>query len=1089
MTISNRDRVGRAMELLAEGLRPFIEQQMRAKYADRWIYEASDALHNRLEDESALDDPQVQLKLMVGRWQYVFSRVLGRLERSLVGELIETRNSWAHNQPFSFDDAYRALDSVNRLLSAVSAGDEAAEVEQLRQELQRQRYDEQARAVVKKAATLPIETGIAAGLAAWRDVITPHEDVATGRYNVAEFAADLGQVHRGQASDEYGNPRSFFDRTFITEGLRSLLKLGIERLASTGGEPVVELQTSFGGGKTHSMLALYHLASGVPASDLPGVEPILKEIGIDQPPKATRAVLVGTQISPGQPHVKDDGTKINTLWGELAWQLGGAAGFDLVAESDATRTSPGEALRELLARYAPCLILIDEWVAYARQLYGAADLAAGTFETQFTFAQALTEAAYSVPGVLAVVSLPESDIEKGGEGGEIALERLAHVVHRVQSPWRPATMEESFEIVRRRLFQPVVAEDFSSRDGVVRAFSEMYGHSPGEFPAHAREGDYRRRMEACYPIHPALFEHLYGQWSTLEKFQRTRGVLRLMATIIHRLWDSGDRSLLIMPSSVPVADPTVQSELLTYLDDPWSPVIESDVDGPSSLSSRIDHEITGIGRLSGARRVARTIFMGSAPTLRAAHIGIEATQIKIGCVQPGESAAIFGDALRRLTDQATYLYQQQQRFWYSVQPSLNSLARDRAEQLSEDENVDPAIIARLRNERGTRGDFVAVHVAEAGTQVPNEPGTRLVILPPECPHARNGGGLAVSAATEILDNVGSAPRTLKNGLVFLAADKRALKDLRDAARNHLAWESIFREADSLMLDPNQRSVAEQRMNEAETVFAQRSAETYQWVLVSTQKEATSAIEWRELRASGDGTLAVRAARKCVTDEELIVRLGGPRLRFELDKWPLWENDHVPLKTLWDYFSRYPYLPRLRDLDVLLEAVRDGVTSLVWRQETFGYADSYDEERDRYLGLIAGAHTTVMLEGGSVLVKPDRAARQLEQDAAEIGGVPAPEGEVEEGGAIPPGEGPPLLPEKKARRFYGRKVLDSVRLTRDAGAIAENIVRHLQGIGGAKVEVTLEVTADVPDGVPTDTVRTVSENARTLKFDTHGFEEQ
>lgn len=1076
------------MELLSEGLRPFIEQQMRSKYADRWIYEASDALHNRLDDESALDDPQVQLKLMVGRWQFVFSRVLGRLERSLVGELIETRNSWAHNEPFSFEDAYRALDSVHRLLSAVSAGDAAVEVEQLRQELQRQRYDEQARAVVKKAAILPIETGIAAGLAAWRDVATPHEDVATGRYNVAEFAADLGQVHRGQASDEYGEPRSFFDRTFITEGLRSLLKLGIERLANTGGEPVVELQTSFGGGKTHSMLALYHLASGVGASDLPGVEPILKEIGVDKPPKAARAVLVGTQISPGQPHTHDDGTKINTLWGELAWQLGGREGFEIVAEADATRTNPGEALRELLERYSPCLILIDEWVAYARQLYGSADLAAGTFETQFTFAQALTEAAYSVPGVLVVVSLPESDIEKGGEGGEIALERLAHVVHRVQSPWRPATMEESFEIVRRRLFQAVQPEDFSSRDGVVRAFSEMYVQAKGEFPAHTREAEYRRRMEACYPIHPALFEHLYGQWSTLEKFQRTRGVLRLMAKIIHRLWDSGDRSLLIMPCSVPVADPAVQAELLSYLDDPWSPVIESDVDGPSSLPSRIDNEITGIGRLSGARRVARTIFMGSAPTLRAAHLGTEATQIKLGSVQPGESAAVFGDALRRLTDQATYLYQQQQRFWYSVQPSLNSLARDRADQLSEDEDVNPAIVSRLRNERGARGDFVAVHIAEAGTQIPNDSGARLVILPPEYPHARNGESLAVPAATEIFNNVGSGPRTLKNGLVFLAADKRALRELREAARNHLAWESIFREAETLMLDPNQRSVAEQRMNEAATALVQRLSETYQWVLIGTQKEATSTVEWRELKAGGEGSLAIRAARKLVADEELIVRLGGPRLRFELDKWPLWENDHVELKTLWEYFSRYPYLPRLRDANVFLEAVRDGVGSLAWRQETFAYADSYDQERDRYLGLKAGEHPTVILEGGSVLVKPERAARQLEEDAAETGSPAALEEPSDHGTPASGGQPPPLPPDKTARRFYGRKSLDPVRLTRDAGDIADNIVRHLQSLEGANVEVTLEVTANAPSGVPAETMRTVSENARTLRFDSHGFEE-
>jgi predicted AAA+ superfamily ATPase len=258
------------------------------------------------------------------------------------------------------------------------------------------------------------------------------------------------------------------------------------------------------------------------------------------------------------------------------------------------------------------------------------------------------------------VSLPASepasphaqadDAEVGGVRGREALRRLGHVIARVEASWRPASAEESFEIVRRRLFEPLAGpEQFKQRDVVAREFYDLYRAQSQEFPPECHEADYEKRIKAAYPIHPEIFDRLYGDWSTLINFQRTRGVLRLMAAVIHSLWEKGDRNPLILPSLIPIEDPRVGFELTRYLSENWVPVIEKDVDGPNSLPHRLDGEIPNLGKVHAARRVARTIYLGSAPTTAAAHRGLEDRRVKLGCVMPGESPAVFGDALRRLT--------------------------------------------------------------------------------------------------------------------------------------------------------------------------------------------------------------------------------------------------------------------------------------------------------------------------------------------------------------------------------------------------------------------------------------------------------
>ena len=1116
MAITNHERVGKTLDLLKSGLGSYVEREFKNQFRDHALQEAQRFVTSeRLDAKRGFEswDAAVLLAAMWGAWNDVFRQTLGQAERTLVSELRGVRNRWAHQEAFTTDDAYRALDSAERLLTAVSAA-QAGDVGRMKLELLRVKFEEQLRTEKRKTATTAVESAAASSLKPWREVVSPHKDVASGRYQLAEFAADLWQVHIGEGSDEYRNPAEFFRRTFLTESLKDLLSGAVRRLTGDKGDPVVQLQTNFGGGKTHSMLALYHLFSGVKPGDLLGVDTVLKEAGVSKVPAVNRVVLVGNKISPGNPVTKSDGTIVRTLWGELAWQLGFAAGgakeakkaFSRIAADDEKGTSPGDVLRDLMNQYGPCLILVDEWVAYARQLHDEGDLPAGSFETHFSFAQVLTESAKLAKRCLLVISLPASDatgsphavaddVEVGGQRGRAALDRLRNAVGRVEASWRPATAEEGFEIVRRRLFEPPVErEQFVARDTVARAFFDLYRKEHQEFPKECSESDYEARMKAAYPIHPEVFDRLYTDWSTLLKFQRTRGVLRLMAAVIHSLWENGDKNPLILPGNIPIDDPNVQKELTRYLPDNWVPVIERDVDGPSALPLKVDREVGNLGKYAATRRVARTIYLGSAPMGGAANKGLEDRRIRLGCVMPGEAPAIFGDALRRLAASATFLYQDGPRYWYSTQPTVTKLAEDRAEQLKRDpDKVHAELEKRLRADLKKPGDFRGVHpLPMSGQDVPDDVDVRLVVLGPDHPYSKDSGNAAEKQAKGILEFRGNAPRLFRNTLVFLAPDLARYQDLDEAIRRFLAWDEIVGDHEKLDLSPHQVKQAETQKAGADSVVASRLPETYQWLLVPVQPKPDAAVEMQALRLQGgaDG-LAVRASKKLRGDELLITSFAGTRLRMELDRVPLWRGNHVTVPQLFEDFAKYLYLPRVADSGVLAGAVVDGLKLLTWRQDSFAYADSYDEGAERYRGLRGGELVSVSATSTSgLLVRADVAQKQLEADVS----VPPPRPVAPGGGdrvdtpGGDTGDGPGEAPDKPVmRRFSGSVKLDVTRVGRDAGRVAEEVIAHLSSLVGAEVTVTLEIEAAVPSGVPDDKVRIVNENARTLKFQHQAFE--
>jgi predicted AAA+ superfamily ATPase len=384
----------------------------------------------------------------------------------------------------------------------------------------------------------------------WREVIVPHPDVLSGTFQQAEFAADLTAVHSGKATPEYGDAQAFYERTFITEGMGRLLTQVSQRLNGKGGEPVIQLQTAFGGGKTHTLLAVYHLASRKCAlNNLAGIPELLDQSVLLDVPQSRVAVLDGTAHAPGQPW-KHGKQTIRTLWGELAWQLGKAEGFGLVQEADANGTSPGkDVLTELLTRFAPCVVLIDELVVYMRQFVESQPLSGGTYDSNLSFVQALTEAAKLVPNASVLASLPESG-QAGGPRGVAALMALEAVFNRVQALWKTVAPEEAFEIVRRRLFEQI--RDGKARDQVCRAFADAYVGEGAKLPQETQESRYFDRMMQSYPIHPEVFAQLYEEWTTIEGFQRTRGVLKLMAKVIYRLWQDENKDLMILPGILPL---------------------------------------------------------------------------------------------------------------------------------------------------------------------------------------------------------------------------------------------------------------------------------------------------------------------------------------------------------------------------------------------------------------------------------------------------------------------------------------------------------------------------------------------------------
>lgn len=1123
----NHLKITKAFHLLLKGMVPYLARELKYEYGKDWW---RDAVIGRLyedqrrnlpvygEDEVLMNSLDILLTLLLFdlHWNEVFRKKLSVDHRTWAKELYGFRNKNAHVgvEDFSDDDTWRVLDTMARLSDQID-GESA---EGIRAILREHRYGSAEGSTAVNQNLQPaakgsngkhegiLDTVSISGLLPWREVMEPHPDVAQGRYKNAEFAADLAQVARGQAGIEYQDPVEFFGRTYVTEGMAGLLTEALKRVTGKGGEPVIQLKTAFGGGKTHSMLALYHMMRGqVSLESLANLKPVLEQAGFSSLPKVNVAVIVGTALDPSRAKRPPTmpGITINTIWGEIAAQLAEAKGdlslYEYVRDADRKGTSPGsETLKELLDAAGPCMVLMDELVNYAKKLGNSKDLVAGTFDNFIAFIQEITEAARASKNSLVVASIPESELEIGGEAGQKALETIEHTFGRMEAIWKPVAASEGFEVVRRRLF--LNCKNESMRDQVCRQFSQFYLDNAADFPSEAKEVEYRNRMLSCYPIHPEVFDRLYEDWASLDSFQRTRGVLRLMAAVIHELWMGNDAGLMILPGSLPLDVPNVRNELTRYLSDTWSSVLDSEVDGKNSIPYRQDKESQRFGKVLASRRVSRTIMLGSAPSTRQQSIrGIEVPRIRLGTVQPGENIPIFNDALNNLDNKLTYLYSNstRDRYWYDTRPTLRKTVEDRATQIALSD-VEFEIETRLRKLRKEQ-PFEGIHVCPASSlDVPDEQAARLVVLRPADVHKDDSASdKAMQVFEEILDNRGNTPRLYRNMLVFVAPDGEEMRTLRDTVKRYLAWKSIEEDSgsDGLNLDAAQLAETKNSIIRVNKTVDDQLESAYSWLVVPyiNRAEDLKKIVWEKSRIPGSGSGIVnKAARKLIQDESLIQKWAPILLKMELDN-VLWKDkNHLSVKDLWTYLSSYCYLPRLTNEKVLMATIQDGVNS----QEFFAYAAGFDGERyidlklDQFVGVINPSGLLVRVDVAKEQIERERVPEVVEVPGAQV--LPGNELEEKPDGTgvidnvVKPGS--PVAVQKDKTRFYLSTELDITRINRDVSKLVGEVINHLANTPGAQVKISLEVEADSMLGFPATTVRTVNENSRSLGVDSFGFED-
>jgi predicted AAA+ superfamily ATPase len=820
-----------------------------------------------------------------------------------------------------------------------------------------------------------------------------------------------------------------------------------------------------------------------------GIPEILDKAKVKELARAHVAVLDGTALSPSHPRTYGK-VKANTLWGELACQLGGEDGYELVAESDKDGTSPGkDILARLLERYSPAVVLMDETVAYVRQLEPGKSYKGGTYNSNLSFLQALTEAASRVPTAMVLASLPESMMEAGDQLGQQTLDAVQKIFGRIEAVWKPVGTDEAFEIVRRRLFGRVQNE--KARDEVCRAFADLYVEEAEKFPSETRDGAYERRLKASYPIHPEVFERLYEDWSTLPKFQRTRGVLRLMARLAHSLWRADNRDLLILPGSIPLDDLAVRNELVKYLPAGWDPIVDKDVDGAHAEPREIDDNTPALGSLQACRRAARAVFLGSAPSVASQKVrGIGIERVRLGCAQPGQSVGKYDDALKRLGDRLHYLYSGNDRFWFDLRTNLRREMEDRMHRF-DPHMVNHALSERLQKQVKT-SVCSAVHVFVESADIPDKADLRLVVLEPEHAHKRkDGDSRAVRRAEELLQRHGEKQREYQNRVLFLVPDANATHTLRDHLRRFLAWDEIVDDVEELNLDKHHEREANKNRDDASARVDASIRETYRYLLVPMQDpespDGLSKLTWEDEALSLAGSSFDKEIVRATREREWVISAWAPpHLGALLGKW-FWKDDRptAPAMKVWLDTCRYLYMPRLQTSDVFLQTVRDGVGHTDW----FAYAAGA-KDTGAFEGLLFGGSGGVYLSEGALLVRPDAAASALAAASAATSGSEPPKrpSDAPPPSVGPKGKKPSAAPEAAPRRFHGTTMIDPKDPISHFAEVVENVIQQFTAQYGTEVVLTLDVESRRGEGFDTKTVRVVRENAGVLKFKTADFEE-
>jgi hypothetical protein len=742
----------------------------------------------------------------------------------------------------------------------------------------------------------------------WWEVTTPHKDIREGRMNEAVFAADLGDVVYGKAPLEYKDASIFFQRTYLTQGLKNLLENVLSRLTGGKGDPVIQLQTPFGGGKTHALLTLYHAVKNRGRLDIISRLP--------NPKDAKVVVFVGTQADP-----------INgkTPWGEVANQLGV---YNKVKEHDQRRRSPGkEILSEILAE-GPVLILMDELVEYAVKAKDFLDQIAA-------FSQELTEVVRSKNNCCLVCTLPSS--APYGEEGERALSELQKIYGRVEAVYTPVEGIEIYEVVRKRLFDDLGGE--SSRRKVAQSYFDLYQKLYPDVPREARLIEYRERIEHAYPFHPELIDVLYERWGSYPSFQRTRGVLRLLAEVVRDLYNRKVVSPLIQSSLVDLGNQTIRREFIKHIGNEYEAVITADIAGINAKAPRIDKEMGSEYEKYGiASGIATSVFLYSFSGSEKRETSLP--RVRVAILREGIPHTIVADAIDKLEEQLWYFHSERNQYAFRNQPNLNRVIVEREETVSGQKTREEL----KENIQKNAGRALGVYLwPEGASDIPDDKNLKLAVLSPDFMHGSEEEKKLVS---ELFEKAGTGFRVYKNALFVISMENMQYLNLLKSLKRFLALREI--QNDKRLLQALSRESQEElrkKLRDAENEIPFKILTAYRHLALLEEK----GLDWKDLGIPTVGTSATISERvkDYLKDQERILARLSPK--YITEKAFARAENEKGVREIYELSLKTPGMPIPASEQVITDAIREGVKNglvgvregdeVYYKQETTPTIDS------------------------------------------------------------------------------------------------------------------------------------------------------
>ncbi|MDA2929041.1 DUF499 domain-containing protein [Acidobacteria bacterium AH-259-O06] len=760
----------------------------------------------------------------------------------------------------------------------------------------------------------------------WYKIVTPRRDLREGKpLDASEFAVHLDHVRDGRASEDYQNPARFFERTFLTKNLHSTASEVVRRLSGekTETSAVFNMATQFGGGKTHALTLLYHLVThGPKATKWEGVSRILDQAGVKEVPEAATAVFVGSEFDSIEGRGGDDGTpKRKTPWGEIAFQLSGQAGFDVVAEHEKQMIAPaGEVIRKFLPTDRPSLILIDELMNYISR-----NRKSGLATQLYSFVQNLSEESRGSDGVVLVVSIPASELEMTAEDRS-DYERFKKLLDRVGKPVIMSAEAETSEIIRRRLFEwdpKAISSDgkvLLSKEAVAACseYANWLNDNRPQIPNWFSIDHARDTFEATYPFHPIVLSVFERKWQELPRFQQTRGILRLLALWVSHAYRKGfkgaSRDALIGLGSAPLEDSVFRSAVLEQLGESrLEGAVTTDICGKKDSNAvRLDEEaVDTIKKAQLHRKVASTIFFESngGQTKNEASLA----EIRLAVAGPATDIGNVETVLEGLIDACYYLTSERNRYHFSLKENLNKRFADRRASVR-DEDMEREIREEIQKVFQATQGVERVFFPDKSGQISDRPVITLVVLAPD---------QSIQEDTKIRDKVeamtreyGKSARTYKSALIWIVPE--SANSLREEARKLLAWRDIRDE--SLNLDERQQKQLDTNLKKAKRDLTEVVWRTYKNVLLLDKDNSIKTIDLGLVTSSAAESLTKLIFSRLRQTGEVEKEVSP---RFLVRYWPP-AFQEWSTKSVRDAFYASPQFPRLLYPETIKDTIARGV---------------------------------------------------------------------------------------------------------------------------------------------------------------------